>query len=221
MGMIICKKCGNELRSGALFCTKCGCKIVDLPCIPDLSLEESISLAEKLKTKYTEIKELESEIAACEERLSQPVPRHSVSDFSGRCFSKFLLASGIAGTISIYLFFYTWLDDDFPWPVLRNFILFGVPVAIFISGIVCAIKEGRKTEKAQCEFILEQEKKRSELKKECHELRTRLNERRTDLEDSDYYIPEKLKNVHSMGKIKLLLQTGKAANLKDAVQILI
>ena len=219
--MIICKKCGNELRSGALFCTKCGCKIVDLPCIPDLSLEESISLAEKLKTKYTEIKELESEIAACEERLSQPVPRHSVSDFSGRCFSKFLLASGIAGTISIYLFFYTWLDDDFPWPVLRNFILFGVPVAIFISGIVCAIKEGRKTEKAQCEFILEQEKKRSELKKECHELRTRLNERRTDLEDSDYYIPEKLKDVHSMGKIKLLLQTGKAANLKDAVQILI
>ena len=219
--MTICRKCGSELKSGALFCTKCGCKIVDLPCIPDLSLEESISLAEKLKTKYTEIKDLESEIAACEEKLSRPVPRHRVSDFSGRCFSKFLLASGIAGTISIYLFLYTWLDDDFPWPVLRNIILFGVPVAIFISGIVCAIKEGRKAEKAQCEFILEQEKKRSELKKECNELRARLNERRTDLEDSDYYIPEKLKDVHSMGKIKLLLLSGKAANLKDAVQILI
>ena len=219
--MSICRECGNELKIGASFCNKCGCNIVNTACIPDLSLEESIALTEKLKTKYTKIKELESEISVSENELSRPMIHFMRTASMMDYFWIYLLATAIVAQVCFILWVANGIRSAFPWPVLRDCFYAGIPIGIFVFGFIFSIRRSRAVNIGYAEFAEKQREDRAELRKKCRELKTRLDACKAELEDLDYFIPEKLKDAHSMTKIRQLLQAGKAKNLKEAVQILI
>ena len=101
-----------------------------------------------------------------------------------------------------------------------SFLFIGVPVFIFILGIVLAGKRKNRENEAISlgnEKIKEQ---REKLEKETHELKSRLSTSKTDLTAYNRYVPKKLCTTASMAKLKALIQSGKASGLQEAIRML-
>lgn len=217
--MSFCRKCGNKLKVDALYCNKCGSKIeADLP-IPDLSLKESLDLVETLLAKYTEIEDLESEVGDCEIKLSHPLVHGRTASGTFHYFWSFLLASGIAVVVCLFLWFFLSFNG-FPWPKVLNFLCSGTPLGIFIFGLIYSIRKSRAEYNALIELTDKELQDRADLKKKYRELESRLIDSRSELIKLDRNIPEEYRNTHSMTKMKYLLESGKASSLKSAITCL-
>ena len=72
---MFCRKCGNEISDSALFCNKCGEKTdkKEITDIPEMTLDDSIVLVDKLKFKYSEIEKMERNVADNESMLKRPI----------------------------------------------------------------------------------------------------------------------------------------------------
>ena len=69
---MFCNKCGNELDFDAAFCNLCGAPVERNDETSDLSVEESIALADKLKTRYSQVEKLEREVEDNNKRINGP-----------------------------------------------------------------------------------------------------------------------------------------------------
>ena len=218
--MLICRKCGNELGRDDLFCNKCGSKIDPEKTIPDLSLKESIELVEILIEKYTELKNLENDIADCEEKLSRSscLPRRGTSMMD--YFWKFILATLVAVQVSFVFWFVSGLRSTFPWSVVCDCFYISIPIGNFIFGLVYSIRKSRAVNQGIAEWIMEDQNRRIKLRNHLSELKLRLDELKPDIQNCDYNIPEEYRSAHYMSQIKTLLLAEKASSLYGAIALL-
>ena len=95
---MFCRKCGNEISDSALFCNKCGEKTdkKEIPDIPEMTLDDSIVLVDKLKFKYSEIEKMERNVADNESMLKRPINLNYGSYSFFRFFWKYLVFATIA-----------------------------------------------------------------------------------------------------------------------------
>lgn len=217
--MSICKKCGHELKPDALYCNKCGCEIEKVSIVPDLSLEESLDLVETLQTKYTEIKELETEISDCEYKLSHPLVHGRVPTHFFRYFWKFMLVSGISFVVFSWYGFALGLSN-FPWPEVIMPFFFSITAGIFIFGLIYSIRRSNAEAVAIDEYNEKEQQDRKELRTKSRELKERLAECESDLIKLDWAIPEKYRNTRSMKTLKFIMESGKASDLREAINYL-
>ncbi len=222
LGMSLCKKCGNKLKDGALYCNKCGSKIETDLQIPDMSLKESLEFVKTLQAKYTEIKDLESEVGDCENKLSHPLVHGRTATDPFRYFWKFLLASGIAVVVCFVLWLATCVNfySTFPWPEALTIFYAIIPPGIFIFGLIYSIRASRADYDGLVEHTNQELQDRADLRKKYRELESRLADCKSELMKLDSSIPEKYRNYHSMTKIKYLLESGKASDLESAITCL-
>ena len=218
--MLICRICGHALDDDAGFCNKCGSKIEPGKTIPDLSLEESTELVETLLNKYAELENLESEITACEEKLSRSsgMPRSGVSMM--HYFWMFILATLVAVQVCLFLLFACNIRDNFPWPVVRNCFFISIPIGIFVFGLIYSIRKSRAVNNGIAKLIMEDQNKRIELRNHLSGLKSRLDELKTEISDYNRNIPEKYKSADCISRIKTLLLTGRASSLYGAIALL-
>ena len=215
--MPFCSKCGHEVSGSALFCAKCGTPVEQADPVPELSPEESIDYIHKLRDKLAKIEKLEQEVAGNEARLAKPLELNYRSYSFFRFFWPYLVGS----LCTLYFFGLIFaMTSDNGRANFVSFLFIGVPVFIFILGIVLAGKRKNRENEAISlgnEKIKEQ---REKLEKETHELKSRLSTSKTDLTAYNRYVPKKLCTTASMAKLKALIQSGKASGLQEAIRML-
>lgn len=215
--MPFCSKCGHEVSGSALFCAKCGTPVEQADPVPELSPEESIDYIHKLRDKLATIEKLEQEVAGNEARLAKPLELNYRTYSFFRFFWPYLVGS----LCTLYFFGLIFaMTSDNGRANFVSFLFIGVPVFIFILGIVLAGKRKNRENEAISlgnEKIKEQ---REKLEKETHELKSRLSTSKTDLTAYNRYVPKKLCTTASMAKLKALIQSGKASGLQEAIRML-
>ena len=232
---LFCSKCGTQLEEGSRFCSKCGAVTVPgeeqgatsnpnagslADSMKDMTLEESILLADKLHKQYTEMEKLGTEIAGNEEYLKHPVDTNVAHYSWFRCFWKWIIicvATFVVlvnfapvfanyGSNAKYIFFYS-------MAVI-------IPIILLVIGIVSATKKVNAANSYIDASTAEARKKKEETAVKNEQLKSRRELLRKKLLDYDSIVPAKLRNSTSMSKIRNLLKSGKAKNFEDAVNFL-
>lgn len=232
---LFCSKCGTQLEEGSRFCSKCGAVTVPgeeqgatsnpnvgslADSLKDMTLDESILLADKLHKQYTEMEKLGTEIAGNEEYLKHPVDTNVAHYSWFRFFWKWIIICVVTfvvlvnfapvfanyGSNAKYIFFYS-------MAVI-------IPIILLVIGIVSATKKVNAANSYIDASTAEARKKKEETAVKNEQLKSRRELLRKKLLDYDSIVPAKLRNSTSMSKIRNLLKSGKAKNFEDAVNFL-
>ena len=97
---------------------------------------------------------------------------------------------------------------------------FSITAGIFIFGLIYSIRRSNAEAVAIDEYNEKEQQDRKELRIKSRELKERLAECESDLIKLDCTIPEKYRNAHSMTKMQYLLKSGKASDLREAINYL-
>lgn len=211
---MFCNKCGNELDFDAVFCNMCGAPVERNDETSDLSVEESIALADKLKTRYSQVEKLEREVEDNNKRINGPLNLEYRRYSFFRFYWKFLVFAVIAFYLMLII---ALIADGAGFLVAMVYI---VPIGILIAGIFLAIKR-RNLENDAIErgndTVVEQ---RRTLEKKNEELKRTLNTRKMELNQFNDIVPAQFRKSASMAQVKSLLITKKASSLNEAFRIL-
>ena len=213
-----CSKCGNELRADSDFCNKCGEPVERINIAPEMSLEESITYVEKLKTKYSKIEKLGREIADNESVIARPVRQNSGQYSFFRFFWKYLIWAVVAFYATLLLVLFAGNNSTAIDIILA--LVFIAPIVVLIVGAVLAAKRRNEENEAIYrgnERALEQ---REELKRKTESLKKDFNALEREIEKYEYAVPRSLRKSSSMNQILTLLKSGKASDLNDAYRLL-
>lgn len=215
---MFCNKCGNELDFGAAFCNLCGTPVKKDDQTSDLSVEESIELADKLKTRYLQVEKLEREVTDNENRIERPMSINYRQYSFFRFYWKYLVFAVIAFYAVIICILFTGNNDTAATVVI--FLAYAVPIGILIAGIFLAIKRRRVENEAISKGNDDVVQQRRNLEEKTAELRKTLNTRKRDLDQFNDIVPPEFRKSSSMAQAKSLLITKKASNLTEAFRML-
>jgi hypothetical protein len=211
---MFCNKCGNELDFDAVFCNMCGAPVERNDETSDLSVEESIALADKLKTRYSQVEKLEREVEDNNKRINGPLNLEYRRYSFFRFYWKFLVFAVIAFYLMLII---ALIADGAGFLVAMVYI---VPIGILIAGIFLAIKR-RNLENDAIErgndTVVEQ---RRTLEKKNEELKKTLNTRKMELNQFKDIVPAQFRKSASMAQVKSLLITKKASSFNEAFRML-
>ena len=213
-----CSKCGNELRADSDFCNKCGEPVERINIAPEMSLEESITYVENLKTKYSKIEKLGREIADNESVIARPVRQNSGQYSFFRFFWKYLIWAIVAFYATLLLVLFAGNNSTAIDIILA--LVFIAPIVVLVVGAVLAAKRRNEENEAIYrgnERALEQ---REELKRKTESLKKDFNALEREIEKYEYAVPRSLRKSSSMNQILTLLKSGKASDLNDAYRLL-
>ena len=97
-------------------------------------------------------------------------------------------------------------------------IVYLIPVAILVIGVLVAKKKVKEANKA-IEYAQEDElKKKDELREKVKELEREYNSLSISVGSYSDIVPEAYRKSSTMARVKLLLQSGKADNFADALE---
>lgn len=217
---MFCRKCGNEISDSALFCNKCGEKTdkKEISDIPEMTLDDSIVLVDKLKFMYSEIEKMERNVADNESRLKRPINLNYGSYSFFRFFWKYL----VFATIAFYGFLIFSLivsDIDVAFNISLALAVIA-PVGLLIAGGVMAVRR-RDIENEAIAINNEHEKeRRKKLEQETADLKGKLSIKKSDAAKMASFIPENIRNSSSLARLSALLQGGKVSDIGEAIAIL-
>ena len=222
--MKFCINCHTELNDDDVFCKRCGTKVeaADL-----LSPEESIVLTRKLEKSYGEWEAIKNDLFDCQRDLPRyklPANRPRYAAF--RFFWPFLIYSQLAalaaGLTVFFLFLGSASSSYRALDILEN----ATYVVAFIAEVVVLIVGGiyatRKRDNLNSQLL---ESERSILQKQ-HNIEARITELKSkravlerELKQYDGWLPVKMRNPHSIAKVRSFIERGEAKNLYEAVQM--
>lgn len=228
--MPFCDKCGISLTSDDLFCPKCGNKINIKPVaeepaaavsVPRISKEESIDLANKLIPSYDALEQLKAEIQEKEAVFTAPLPtapRHSAFKF----FWPFIIVAFAAYVIATLIFFAlnVFSETREAATYIGGFVGLVAAAAILAGGGAYAKSKRDKLNNIEAAKVYTLRQKNEVLKKETSELKTRCSALKKSISKDEAAIPVRHRNKASMEKALALVQSGRAENLYDALDIL-
>lgn len=218
---MFCNKCGNELDFDAAFCNICGTPVERDDKTSDLSVEESIALADKLKTRYAQVEKLEREVADNERKIAGPlnITRGEYSFF--RFYWKFLVFAAIAFFVLDFITIIVAASSSSDGGAIAMLILmFLAPIGILIAGIFVAGNRRRIENEALAAGNDRVVQQRRELEEKTAELKRTLNTRKRDLDQFNDLVPPKFRKSSSMAQVKTLLAANKASNFMEAFRLL-
>ena len=240
--MAYCRKCGVQLKEDDAFCFMCGQPIdklanaeaeealanaelenesgsVSAP-VP-MSKEESIALAEKLRDEYSAIERLQKEVNENETTLKRPLV------FSGRRYSAFrffwpFFIYAYLALIIVYLIGGSiGAANDDPGGILFSlFLAFAAAIGLLIFGGVKARNKRDRLNEELGEEEARARRKQKELESHTAELKIKLNNRKRGISEYQNLIPIRFRTKHYMERAIVLLQTDRAANLSEALELL-
>jgi len=193
--------------------------------LPELSLEESIALAEELKTKYSDLEKLNTDVANGKNRLSIP------EDTGYKAYSRFrffwptlIIADVVFAVVAVIAIFIAAAAMNINTSDLSS--IGYIPGGI-AAGITILIGWNRAQDKAsQANLQLENEKAarrkaRTKLQSELQELKNEQTKLIKELEKYNSMIPLRFRNSSSISQVCVLLRNGSASNFTEAFNILI
>ena len=237
INMAYCRKCGTQLKDEDVFCYMCGQSIdrgESLPkgdsfdedgtpilAVPSMTKEESINLAEKLKTEYGAIEKLQRDISDNETVLKRPVNpsgrRHSAFKF----FWPFLIFAYLALNV-IYIggVLISASNSDEGGMIASLFLGLAAAAGLLIFG---GVRAGRKRDRLNQEIAdveYQMRKRQNDLVNRNNELKTKLTIKKREVSQYTSMIPSKFRTKQYMDRVLMLLQTGRAESFADAINML-
>ena len=182
----------------------------------NMTLEESIALAEKLQKGYAKLESIERDIASKRDEIRRPLTQYRRHSFFKFFWPSFIIAD-IAFFIAILMS--PIFMEEFPkFFGLVLVIVYLIPVAILVIGVLVAKKKVKEANKA-IEYAQEDElKKKDELRDKVEELEHEYNSLSISVGSYSDIVPEAYRKSSTMARVKLLLQSGKADNFADALE---
>lgn len=213
--MKYCNSCGAVHPDDAMVCKVCGFSFgpVAANAVPEegakaeMSLEESIKLADKLKTQYAEVINLTRKIAEAESTLSRPSYGYHKRYSRFRFLWPYLLAAVIGASIGYAL-------------GLVGIIAYVIAIGVVITGFAVS---GKKQEEANIKASQIEEAAKNHLKElnAQHDTNvTRLNSLNRKLAEYNGLIPECYRNELAMKRVSGILKSGQAGSFTEALAML-
>lgn len=204
-----------EEESGAATATAA---VPGAPAIPKMTKEESIALVTKLSQEYRGLERLRKQISDNEATISKPVDYSYARRSAFRFFWPFFIYAFLAmwGMILLMAIFGGG-DSAIVWAIL----VYAVPIGLLIGGGVYARNKRDEENDAASEMARNRMSRVDELKKETTELKSKLTLLQKRVDGMDGMIPDGFKNSGRMDKIRLLIESGKARDLEEALAICI
>ncbi|MBR4948122.1 MAG: hypothetical protein IKZ29_06165 [Clostridiales bacterium] len=182
----------------------------------NMTLEESIALAEKLQKGYAKMESIERDIASKRDEIRRPL-----TQYRRHSFFKFFWPSFIVADISfvVAILLCPVFIEEFPKLYgLVILIVLLIPVAILVIGATVAKKKAREANKS-IEYAQEDElNKKDELRDKVKELEHEYNSLSISVGSYSDIVPAAYRKSSAMARVKLLLQSGKADNFADALE---
>ena len=221
MKMLICSKCGNELKEGSVFCNKCGAPVEteNASAVPEMTLPESINFIENLKNKFAEVEKLEREVSDNDAKLSKPLSLNYGSYSFFRFFWKYLIWAAVSFFVMDFLALISMNSEGVMYFFFA--MMFISPVAVLIIGAILAGKRRDTENEAIAAGNDRARDQREKLKKDNADLKSTLAAKKRELAQASEVLPSPLRKSTSVTQIKTLLQSGKASSIQEAVAILL
>ena len=231
------RKCGAQLKEDDVFCFMCGQPIdrqanedafaktetgneasVSEQALPQMSKEESIALAEKLRDEYSAIERLQKEINENQTALKKPVVlsgrRYSMFRFFWPFFIFAYLALNVVYIIGIII---SAGNDDADGFLASFFIAIAAAVGILIfGGIHASRKRDRLNEQLGAEEYMIRKRQR-DLETHTAEIMKNLSIKKKEVSESQNLVPIRFRTKRCMERVLILLQTGRAESFADAI----
>ena len=188
------------------------------PALPKMTKEESIALVTKLSQEYRNLERLRKQISDNEATISKPVTIEYARHSAFRYFWPFFIYAFLAmwGMILLMAIFGAG-ESAIVWAIL----VYAVPIGLLIGGGVYARKRRDEENDAASEMARDRMSHVDDLKKETAELKSKLTLLQRRVDGMDEMIPTGFKNSGRMDKIRLLIESGKAKDLEEALAICI
>ena len=238
--MAYCRKCGAQLKDDDVFCFMCGQPIdrqanadafaaaqnataVAAPeqARPQMSKEESIALAEKLRDEYSVIERLQKEVNENQTALQKPVVLSGRRYSMFRFFWPFFIYAYIALN-AIYLVGMIISSESNDGDGIIFAFLFGLTAAVGLL-IFGGVHAGRKRDRLNEEIGEEENmirKRHRDLETRTAELITKLNNKKRGVSEYQNLVPIRFRTKHYMERVLILIQTDRAADFYEALGIL-
>ena len=182
----------------------------------NMTLEESIALAEKLQKGYAKLESIERDIASKRDEIRRPLTQYRRHSFFKFFWPSFIIAD-ISFVVAILLS--PVFIEEFPkFFGLVLVVVFLIPVAVFVIGVIVAKKKVKEANKS-IEYAQEDElNKKDELRDKVKELEHEYNSLSVSVGSYSDIVPEAYRKSSTMARVKLLLQSGKAADFAEALE---
>ena len=184
-----------------------------------MTLEESISLAEKFQKDLAQLESCERQIRDNEEEIRKPIVINVRRRSMFRYFWPWILFAGTVLCLLLVLSLFFLMSRMAKFGPLVTFGSYAIAAAIIIIGIIVSRKKA-KDDNGAYEIAKEIElKKRSDLMDKNRELESKISSLKIRLGgDPDYQmIPYDKRKSSSMARAKLLLQSGKAKDFEEVL----
>ena len=182
-----------------------------------MTKEESIALAEKLSRKYKEYEDLRKEIDDNKHELARPVNLEHKPHAAFKFFWPFLVAA--AGSM---MFFYFLMMIAGAVALMGLFALLTLisPIVLLLVGSTRARRLRDELNSAEINKIRERKKRIKDLTDRNIELEPKCAEIKKELDEYKELIPIASRSSARMEKVLKLLQTDKAGNFNEALEML-
>ena len=186
----------------------------------EMTLEESIALAEKFQKDLAQLESYERQIIDNEAESKKPI----VVDVKKRSMFRYfwpwlVFAVVIFGFLDLLvLFFLTSKYSSFSGLVFLIAVL--ITIAIIVIGVIVSKKKQKADNEAyEIAYDIAQER-RSSLFEKNKELKSNLSQLEFQLAANPNFalIPEDKRKSSSLARAKLFLQSGKATDFEDAMR---
>ena len=249
--MAYCRKCGAQLKADDVFCFMCGQAIdkqanaeafvpaginnanpYAAPGVavaaaapeqvrPQMTKEESIALAEKLRDEYSSIERLQREIDDNQTALKKPVVLSGKRYSMFRFFWPFFIYAYIALN-AVYLIgaIISAANDDSEGIIGALFLGIAAAVGLLIfGGIHASRKRDRLNEQlGEEEYMIR--KRQRDLETRTAEVMKKLSSKKKAVSEYQNLVPIRFRSKHYMDRVLVLIQTDRAAGFYEAIDML-
>lgn len=228
--MPFCNKCGKKLDEGDMFCSGCG---VQVPTAvqnqgtsgsnqsnektnpaPSMSKAESISLLEKLASKYGSLERTQKEIKDIEQSIEKTTSYQAKQHSAFKFFWPYMVYSAIAAAIFAVLAFVV-------YPLFVVFIAaaYIVPIVITIVGAVRARHLREKYNNELFNSESNRRRKKREDEERLSQLKSNESSLKKQLEQYDKIVPANMRSKSRLTMAKRMLEMDKVHSFEEAMKL--
>ncbi|MBR6488368.1 MAG: hypothetical protein IKT20_05620 [Clostridiales bacterium] len=182
-----------------------------------MTKEESIALAEKLSKKYKEYEDIRKEIDDNKQELARPVNLEHKPHAAFKFFWPFLVA---AAASMMFFYFLMLIAGAVVLAGLFALMVLISPIVLLLVGSTRARRLRDELNSREVNEIREKKKRIKDLTDRNEELEPKCAEIKKELDEYEELIPMDSRNSARMDKALKLLQTGKAENFSQALEML-